>query len=75
LTVVTLLVSVTISPADPAGPFRVTVPVEIFPPITVAGDNVTDAIARGFNVRVAVLDEAPKVAVIVSAVAVETAEV
>jgi hypothetical protein len=53
----------------------VTVPVEIFPPITVAGDNVTDAIARGFNVRVAVLDEAPKVAVIVSAVAVETAEV
>ena len=43
--------------------------------MTVAGANVTEEIARGFNVRIAVLDVASRVAVIVTDVDDVTAEV
>lgn len=75
LTVFKLLVNATTSPAEPAGPFRVTVPVALFPPMTVTGANVTETIARGFNVRIAVFEVAPRVAVTVTEVDVVTAAV
>jgi hypothetical protein len=45
---------VTKAPPGGAGPLRVTVPVELFPPVTVSGLNVTDETSNGFTVKVAV---------------------
>ena len=73
--VLELLVTVTTTPPDPAGPFRVRVAVEIFPPITVAGDNVIESNASGLTVNVVVLEVAPNVAVKVTVEAAWTAEV
>ena len=46
--------SVTTMPPLPAGVTRVTVPVELLPPVTVAGETVTEATASGRIVRVVV---------------------
>jgi hypothetical protein len=53
---VLLLDSVTVAPPEGAGPFSVTVPVELFPPITLAGLTATEdsATPTGVTVRVAV---------------------
>ena len=53
--VVIELESVTTAPAGGALPVSVTVPVELFPPTTVAGLTETAEIAAGLTVRVAVL--------------------
>ena len=58
-------VSVTVDPPDGAGPFRVTVPVDDVPPVTVVGESVTDDGTGAVTVRLAVADE-PDVAVIVA---------
>ena len=49
-----LLDKETTVPAKPAGPLRVTVPVEGLPPVTVPGFNVTETTVPGFTVKVAV---------------------
>jgi len=50
-----LLERVTVAPPDGAGPFRVTVPVELLPPVTDVGFSVTeDRVTAGFTVKVAV---------------------
>jgi hypothetical protein len=49
-----LLDSGTTTPPAGAGPLKVTVPVEVVPPITVEGFNVTEAIASGSTVKVVV---------------------
>lgn len=41
-------------PPDAAGPSRVTVPVELFPPTTVDGLRLTPTTDTGFTVRIAV---------------------
>ena len=53
---VLLLDSVTVAPPEGAGPFSVTVPVELFPPITLVGLTATEdrATPTGVTVRVAV---------------------
>jgi hypothetical protein len=48
------LESVTVPPPGPAMPFRVTVPVAPVPPVTLDGLTVTDEIAAGLIVSVAV---------------------
>ena len=75
-TVVLLLLSdnVTTDPPLGAGPFRVTVPVEELPPVTVAGFRLTEASAGGLTVSVAVLVPF-EVAVIVTVCCVLTAAV
>ena len=47
----------TIAPPEGAGPLRVTVPVELFPPVRLAGLNVTDETSNGLTVSVAVTVE------------------
>lgn len=42
-------------PPVPAAPFRVTVPVELVPPVTVVGDSETELRTAGVIVRVVVL--------------------
>jgi hypothetical protein len=63
----------TTSPDEPAGPVRVTVPVELDPPTTDVGERETLATPGRLMVRVAVLEEAPRVAVIVEVAVAETA--
>ena len=53
--VVLLLDSVTTAPAPGAGPVRVTVPVDVFPPRTELGLRATEDNASGVTVSVAVL--------------------
>jgi len=48
---VLLLVSVTLRPAEGAGPFRVTVPIEPLPPVSVPGTNVNDVNTAGLTVK------------------------
>lgn len=62
-TLVRLLASVAVRPAGGAGPLRVSVPVELMPPVTDAGLNVNDAMAAGFTVKTAVALLEPSVAV------------
>ena len=50
---VLLSVNVTIAPPVGAGPVRVTVPVELLPPMTAVGFKATDRTTGGFTVRVA----------------------
>lgn len=72
-----LLESVTTAPPEGAPPVSVTVPVEPFPPITLAGFSDTDesvTVAAGVTVRVADW-VVPYVAEIVEVVVVETAVV
>jgi hypothetical protein len=57
---------VTTSPVGPAGPVRVTVPVELEPPTTEVGSKVTLLIAGMVTVKVADFAEAPNVAVTVA---------
>jgi len=52
---VLLLERVTTAPPAGAGPVKVTVPVEEFPPMTEAGVSVTELSAEAVTVRVAVL--------------------
>ena len=64
-------------PLDPAGAFKVTVPVTVTPPATVVGLTLTDTNVGGeyvtFNVAVALTP--PELAVIVTAVLLVTAMV
>jgi hypothetical protein len=62
----------TITPPGGAGPVRVTVPVEDFPPLTLAGLNVKVESAGGVIVRVAFTLDLPTVAVRVSTVCADT---
>jgi len=52
---VLLLERVTTAPTDGAGPVKVTVPVEEFPPMTEAGVSVTELSVEAVTVRLAVL--------------------
>jgi hypothetical protein len=52
---VLLLESMTTAPADGAGPFKVTVPVEAVPPITEVGLSLTELRVVAVTVKVAVL--------------------
>jgi hypothetical protein len=69
-----LLARLTVRPVLGAAPDRVTVPVELFPPIKLDGSSDTLSTAGGFTVRVAVL-VTPKVTVITVGVAVDTGTV
>lgn len=62
-------------PPLPAGVTRVTVPVELLPPVTVAGETETEATASGKIESVAVWVIPACVAVIVAEVTLETAVV
>jgi len=72
---VALEVMVTTIPPVGAGPLSVTVPEELFPPMTAVGDTFRPVIVGELIVRVAVAEEAPVVAVIVADVWEETADV
>jgi len=72
---VVLLARVTTSPDGPAGPLRVTVPVEEVPSRTTVGLSATEATVAGLIVSVADWGEVPVVAVITADVTVETAVV
>lgn len=69
-----VLVSLTTSPPLGANPFRATVPEVDVPPVTVDGLKFNDASAIGVNVRVAVFEVVPSVAVIVTTVCDVTEE-
>jgi hypothetical protein len=43
------------APPDGAGPLRITVPVELFPPVTVVGLSVTEETSKGLTVNAAVM--------------------
>jgi hypothetical protein len=58
-TEVLLLVRVTTAPPLGAKPLRVTVPVELFPPVTVDGLSETDVRLDGLTVSVLVLVDPP----------------
>jgi hypothetical protein len=49
-----VLLRVTVVPALGAGPVKVTVPVELFPPVTLVGDKINDDTVGAKTVRVAV---------------------
>ena len=61
-------VSVTTDPEDPAGPFRVTVPVDVFPPTTEVGFKVRPERVAALIVSVAVFEAPANVAEIVDEV-------
>jgi len=63
-----LLPRVTVEPPIPAGPLRVIVPVEAFPPNTVVGLNEKDWIPTGVIVRFAVCDVPFKLPLIIAVV-------
>ena len=69
---VLLLVSVTTVPAEGAGPFRVTVPVEEVPPVTLDGLTVSEVSAGRSTVKVAVLVVLLSTAEIVTEVLADT---
>ena len=59
-----MLVKAMTTPPVGAGALRVTVPVELFPPVTEVGARVSPVIRTGLIVRVAVVEFVPKPAVI-----------
>ena len=63
-----LLCSVTVDPPDGAAPFKVTVPVELFPPTTVLGVSLNLDRTGAFTVRVAFFVTAAYVAEITTEV-------
>ena len=67
--------STTTVPAAGAGPVKVTVPVEVFPPTTEAGESETVAGTGGTMVKLAEDCTTPKLAVTVAGVDTETAPV
>jgi hypothetical protein len=70
--VVSVFVSVTTSPDGPAGPTRVTVPVEEVPPTTEVGENAMLERPGASMLRSAVSATPPSVAVIVAVAVLET---
>ena len=70
-----LLLRVTVAPPEGAFPFKVTVPVEDWPPFPLFGDNVRVVRAALVRVRVAVLLTPAKLAVTVIVVVEDTPEV
>ena len=64
--------NLTVAPLVPAGPVRVTVPVEIVPPVVEAGSMVTPCKLTGIKDKFAVLDIPNTVAVIVADELAET---
>jgi hypothetical protein len=70
-----LLESATLVPPGPAGPLRLTVPVELLPPTTVVGLRLIDANVAGVRVSVADFEFAPNPAVIFTVVFAFTAVV
>lgn len=69
---VKLLARATTTPPGPAGPFNITVPVDVLPPVTLTGYRLRDARASGLTVRMATLEVPPCVAVIVAETELET---
>jgi len=69
---VLLLSSVTVAPPPGAGPFNVTVPVEVFPPVTLDGLRDRDDSAVGFTVRFEDLVTPPYEPEMFTAVALDT---
>jgi hypothetical protein len=69
---VLLLCKVTSAPPAGAAPFRVTVPVEVFPPTSAAGFNPSDDNTAAFTFKVAFLVTVPYVAEITTGVFVAT---
>ena len=70
-----LLESVTTAPPEGAAAVRVTVPVELFPPLTLVGFRVSEesvAVAGGVMIREACIELLPRVAVITAVVVVVT---
>ena len=70
-----LLVRVTVAPPEGAAALRVTVPVELFPPLTLVGFRVSEerlTVPVGVMVNVACFELDPRVAVIVTLVFVVT---
>jgi hypothetical protein len=70
-----LLVKATFIPPEIAGPVSVTVPVDPAPPATVLGDALTDASIGSVIVKVAILLDPFKAAVIVAETSLFTADV
>jgi hypothetical protein len=69
------LESQTTMPPVGAGPFSLTVPVEFFPPATLAGDKVTEETRDGLTVKESCLTDTPPLAVIVMGLGFRTAKV
>jgi hypothetical protein len=69
---VLLLCRVTTAPPAGAAPFRVTVPVEVFPPTSLAGINPSDDNTAAFTFKVAFLVTVPYVAEMTTGVFVAT---
>ena len=64
-----------VAPPGPAGPFRLTLPIDELPPVTVVGLRLSIVRASGLTVRFAVFEAPPAVAVIAADVDVETVDV
>ena len=68
-----LLIKLMVTPPAGAGPVRFTVPMEVVPPVTVAGFNTTEAIVGGVTVRVPAISKLePDVAETITGVDVVT---
>jgi len=71
-TPVLLLFKLMVNPDGGAGPLRVTVPTEPFPPVTELGLNVKEAMTAGFTVKVPIWLLGPTVAVTATGVVIAT---
>lgn len=70
-----LELNVMTAPESPAGPFKLTVPMEVPPPVTLEGFSVRDTSSNGLTVRTADLVVPPYDAVIVALLETETLDV
>jgi hypothetical protein len=71
-TLLILIVRVTVRPARGAGPLKVSVPVELVPPVRELGLNETDVMTAGFTVRAPLTLAVPRVAFTVTFLAAAT---